>query len=263
MTKLIFLEGVSGVGKSTMTRKLCDDLRSAGKIAKSYVEFDYSNPIDFYCVAYYSTEEYESLCAEYSQYEKTIKKNTVEARNARLIHYFDGDTPLFEEPLLSAFIDKEFCFNPRNPVSFEAYSEAYVSVWKNFVSSLCDNVDYIIFDGSLLHHPINDMIRNYIATKEQVLTHIHKLLATLGKTEYEIYYLQTSNIAAQLYTAYRNRGQKQPDDSKIAFWEKRYEYDCFVLDHIDMAYRSYNITNQWDYVEKEIVRKITHAAMES
>ena len=41
MTKLIFLEGVSGVGKSIMAKKLCEDLRSVGKTAKTYVEFDY------------------------------------------------------------------------------------------------------------------------------------------------------------------------------------------------------------------------------
>lgn len=47
MARLIFLEGISGVGKSTMARSLCDDLQSKGLSAKAYVEFDYTNPIDF------------------------------------------------------------------------------------------------------------------------------------------------------------------------------------------------------------------------
>lgn len=256
MAKLIFLEGVSGVGKSTMATKLCEDLRSAGKIAKTYVEFDYTNPIDFYCVAYYSAEEYETLCAEYPQYESSIRMNTVDAGNARLIHYFDEDTPLFEEPLLSEFMKREFCYNPQNPVSFKDYSEAYVAVWNNFVDSLSDDVDYIIFDGSLLHHPINDMIRNYGATKEQVLTHIQKLLATLSKTEHKIYYLQTENIASQLQTAYHDRGQNQPDDSAIAFWEKRYEYDCFALNNISENYQVFDIQDKWNNVEKEILKEL-------
>ena len=256
MTKLIFLEGVSGVGKSTMAKKICEDLRSEGKNAKTYVEFDYTNPIDFYCVAYYTAEEYETLCLEYPQYENTIQTNTVHAGNARLIHYFNEDTPLFEEPLLSEFMEREFCYNPRNPVSLEDYSEAYVAVWKNYVASIRDDMDYIIFDGSLLHHPINDMIRNYSATKEQVLMHIQKLLDSLGKTEYELYYLQTADIATQLQIAYHNRGQNQPDDSAIVFWEKRYTYDCFVLSHIDSGYCSYDVTNKWNDVEQEIVKEL-------
>lgn len=263
MAKLIFLEGVSGVGKSTMAKKLYEDLRSAGKTAKAYVEFDYSNPIDFYCVAYYTAEEYERLCAEHPQYEKKIRANTVDAGNMRMIHYFDEDTPLFEEPLLSGFMEREFCYNPRNPVSLEIYSEAFVTVWENFVASLSNEIDVIIFDGSLLHHPINDMIRNYGATKEQVLNHIQKLIATLSTTKYKIYYLQTADISVQLQTAYHNRGQKQPDDSAIAFWERRYTYDSFVLANIDSDYCIYDVRNKWNDVEKKIVREITYAAMES
>ena len=256
MTKLIFLEGVSGVGKSTMAKKLCEDLRSEGKSAKTYVEFDYANPIDFYCVAYYTVEEYETLCAEYPQYENTIQTNTVHAGNARLIHYFNENIPLFEEPLLSEFMEREFCYNPRKPVSFEAYTEAYVSVWKNFVTSLSGDVDFIIFDGSLLHHPINDMIRNYGATKEQVLTHTQKLLDSLGKTEYELYYLQTNGIEKQLKIAYRNRGQNTPDSADVLFWENRYTYDRFVLSNIDCNCRVYDVTDKWDEIEREIMKEI-------
>lgn len=163
---------------------------------------------------------------------------------------------MFEEPLLSEFMEREFCYNPRNPVSFEDYSEAYVAVWKNFVASLSGDVDFIIFDGSLLHHPINDMIRNYSATKEQVLTHTQKLLDSLGKTEYELYYLQTDDIEKQLKTAYRNRGQNTPDSADILFWENRYTYDRFVLSNIDCNCRVYDVTDKWDEIEREIMKEI-------
>lgn len=255
MARIIFLEGVSGVGKSTMAKKLCDDLRSAGKTVKTYVEFDCTNPIDFYCAAYYTAGEYEKLCGEYPQYERMIRANTVIAGKARLIHYFDKDTPLFEEPLLSEFMEREFCYNPQNPVSFEDYTEAYVAVWKNLAASVGDDVDFIIFDGSLLHHPINDMIRNYGATKEQVLAHVQKLLATLNKTEYKIYYLQTVDIEKQLKIAYRNRDQNTPDNADILFWENRYTYDRFVLSNIDSNYISYDVTDKWDEIERKIMKE--------
>ncbi|MBQ9673638.1 MAG: hypothetical protein IJV39_03325 [Ruminococcus sp.] len=257
MTKLIFIEGISGVGKSTMVRKICEDLTLAGKTVKGYVEFDYTNPIDFYCVAYYTTAEYENLCTKYEQYKDLILKNTVDARSAKLIHYFDEDTPLFEEPLLSEFMKREFCYNPQNPVTLQVYSEAYTAVWKNFISSLKNDVDYIIFDGSLLHHPINDMIRNYGATKKQVFGHIQKLLATLDKTEHCVYYLKTEDIVTQLSQAYIDRGQQPPDSSEITFWKKRYDYDSFVLNHIDQEYQVFDVKNKWDAVKNEILNSIT------
>ena len=131
MAKLIFLEGISGVSKSTMARSLCKDLQTNGLSAKAYVEFDYTNPIDFYCVAYYPTGEYEMLLTENPENETSIRANTINAGSARLIHYFDEDTPLFEEPLLSEFMEREFCYNPRNPVSLEKTSRQILPITKS------------------------------------------------------------------------------------------------------------------------------------
>lgn len=254
MAKLIFLEGISGVGKSTMARSLCEDLQSKGLSVKAYVEFDYTNPIDFYCVAYYTSEEYEILCAENPKNEIAIRSNTIDAGKTRLIHYFNEDTPLFVEPLLSEFMMREFCYNPRNPVSFEDYSETYVAVWKNFAANLADN-EIIIFDGSLLHHPLNDMIRNYDTSKESAHSHIQKLLNSLSDVDYAVYYLHTGDIAKHLTTAHRNRGQQPPSGAEISFWQKRFDYDMFMLRTI--PHRSFEIDNQWKSVEKEIMQIIS------
>lgn len=253
MAKLIFLEGISGVGKSTMARSLCEDLQAKGLSAKAYIEFDYTNPIDFYCVAYYSSEEYETLCAKNPENEIAIRSNTIDAGKARLIHYFNEDTPLFEEPLLSEFMEREFCYNPRHPVSFENYSEVYVAVWKSFAAKLADN-EIIIFDGSLLHHPLNDMIRNYDASKESAYSHLQKLLTSLGEIDYAVYYLQTEDIAKQLTTAHLNRGQQPPSEAEISFWEKRFDYDMFMLKTI--PHRLFTIDNQWEPVEQKILETI-------
>ena len=253
MAKLIFLEGISGVGKSTMARSLCEDLQAKGLSAKAYIEFDYTNPIDFYCVAYYSSEEYEMLCAKNPENEIAIRSNTIDAGTARLIHYFNEDTPLFEEPLLSEFMEREFCYNPRHPVLFEDYSDAYVAVWKSFAANLADN-EIIIFDGSLLHHPLNDMIRNYDASKESARRHIQKLLTSLGEIDYAVYYLQTEDIAKQLTTAHLNRGQQPPSETEISFWQKRFDYDMFMLKTI--PHRTFVIDNQWQAAEQEILKAI-------
>lgn len=65
MTELVFMEGVSGVGKSTITRALAEQFRSHGYAVREYLEFDSANPIDFYCTACLSVEEYDRLCKAY------------------------------------------------------------------------------------------------------------------------------------------------------------------------------------------------------
>lgn len=42
MLELVFVEGVSGVGKSTMVHMLSDELKAQGYTVKEYVEFDYT-----------------------------------------------------------------------------------------------------------------------------------------------------------------------------------------------------------------------------
>ena len=46
MKRIVFIEGVSGVGKSTMTALLCEKLRDMGYKADCYLEGSHDNPLD-------------------------------------------------------------------------------------------------------------------------------------------------------------------------------------------------------------------------
>ena len=187
MAQLVFIEGVSGVGKSTMTRALTQELLERGYRVRCYVEFDYTNPVDFYCTAYMTAEEHDALCREYPECAEEIHRNTVDAGNARLVRYYDEDTPLFPAPLMDELGRLEFCYCPENPVSLEAYSLAYRHVWRDYAAALDDSCDYILFDGSLLHHPLNDMMRNYDATAGEMAAHVRALLDGRRQTAYFLY----------------------------------------------------------------------------
>lgn len=257
MTKLVFIEGVSGVGKSTMVHMLADELRTLGYTVREYAEFDYTNPIDFYCTAYLSLAEYEGLCTKYKFALETLCANTIEAGDVRLVRYYDEDTPLFEEPLLSELVRKEFCYNPVELVTMDEYTAAYVNVWNNFVLGLDETYDFMIFDGSLLHHPINDMMRNYKIMGEQAIFHVKALLHALGERERCIFYLKTGDIGTQLQRAHADRGQKTPTKGQVAFWEKRYVNDMLVLNHLQEDCQIYDVTEDgWDSARKQILRRL-------
>lgn len=240
MAKIIFIEGVSGVGKSTTAQNLTDKLRTMVCNVRCFIEFDATNPIDFYCTAYLTRKEYDTIQAQYD-----VDMNPIPAGNAVLVRYYDKDTPLFEGELLSQLKQKEFCYNPTHLVSLCEYTTTYEAIWKNFSTSMA--TDYFIFDGSLLHHPINDMMRNYHVSDEQAASHVSTLLNALGDTEWQLFYLYTDDIAAQLTQAHKDRKQKQPTDDKIAFWMARYEKDKYVLQHSVQKYHILNISNNgWD-----------------
>lgn len=52
MKNLIFIEGVSGVGKSTTTTKLCKKLPESGYTAVCHLEGEIKSPVDLFWVAF-------------------------------------------------------------------------------------------------------------------------------------------------------------------------------------------------------------------
>ena len=171
----------------------------------------------------------------------------------RLVRYFDEDTPLFAPVLLAELRKKEFCYHPAHLVSMDEYTEAYRYVWTDFAESIDDTFDFLLFDGSLLHHPINDMMRNYHITGEQAVPHVRTLLESLGGRKRRIFYLETADIAAQLARAHADRGQNPPSAEDIAFWETRHKNDRIVLEHIAEDIRIYDVSaGNWDSVREQI-----------
>ena len=253
MTELIFIEGVSGVGKSTMVSKIAKDLEEQGYKIKAYLEFDFANPIDFYSTAWMTESEYEALCLKYASERSIIRRYTMCVENGKLIKYYNQDEPLFQEPLLSELKEKEFCYKPEHPVSFAEYTSIYESVWKLFATGGDEAYDFILFDGSLLHHPINDMMRNYHITGEQAVSHIVTLLNALGNRKRYIFYLKTEDVASQLKKAHVNRKQHEPTEKEIDFWEKRRENDRIVLEKLNESIEIFDVSNDgWEQARKRM-----------
>lgn len=257
MSKIIFIEGISCAGKTAMVKKISSALAvNYGHYVRSYLEFDSTNPIDFYCTAYFSNAEYDVFCVKYSGHNDVIRRHTVNAGNAKLVRYYDNDTPLFAEPLLSELSDREFCWKPRHPVSLKEYSECYESVWRNWVNSIDENYDYYIFDGSLMHHPINDMMRNYNISAAQAEKHIKTMLDTLGDTERKIVYLSIDNIERQLINAHCDRGEHLPEKADIDFWKNRYHNDLYVFERLNEDKRIFDAEDKWETAKEEILKYI-------
>lgn len=254
MAELLFIEGISGVGKSTMAKMLEDGLMNHGHAVKTYLESDFTNPLDFYCTAYFTSDKYEKLLEKYKPSAGKIKSNTISAGDARLIRYCNSDIPLFEGALLEELSGKEFCYRPASAVPLKEYTKVYKEVWSGYADRLDEAFDFYIFDGSLIHHPVNDMMRNYNITGEQAVSHVKALLNSLGLIKYHIFYLKTDNISGQLKKAHFNRGQSVPTQEQIEFWESRYEIDLDVLNSIWGDCRVYDISCiDYDMIKKDII----------
>jgi GTPase SAR1 family protein len=256
--RIIFVEGVSGVGKSTLSNKLCDKLCEMGYAAKAYLEFDFDNPIDFYCTAYFKKDEYKNLLIKYSAFSEDIRKHTIFADDVRLIRYYERETPLFTVPLLSELCKNEFCWKPKNLVPISEYTRVYKTVWEQFAEKVNNGLDYLIFDGSLFHHPINDMIRNYHVSDDQAACHVNTLIETVSNYNPLVCYLTSKSVSEQLEKARVSRNQTPAAAEQIKFWEERKNMDLAVIRQLPIPCDIYDISGEnWDSVINTVIEEIT------
>lgn len=242
MPQILFIEGVSGVGKSTMVRALRDKLQKSGKTVQSYEEFDFTNPIDFYATAYVPNQRYHDLLRRHPGQSARIARHSIPAGEAVLVRYRDENAPLFAEPLLRELAEMEFCYKPAQPVPLRKYTDAYQAVWRRFDAGIDGSTEYYLFDGALMHHPINDMMRNNHASPEQAAHHVQSLLQCLTRGSWQVFYLVSDDLESQLSRARQDRRQAPPDQSQIAFWKLRGEYDVYALKHAVQKHQMLNIS---------------------
>ena len=116
MINLIFIEGISGVGKSTATPILCEKLRDNGYRANYYLEGDINSPADSFWNAYLTKFEYEKIQFEYPDFIDGLLKNCIDDDDYVLVRYQDKERQYYSPELYEYLKEREFCYNPVNPL---------------------------------------------------------------------------------------------------------------------------------------------------
>ncbi len=258
MTNAVFVEGVSGIGKSTTVRKLRDALRSSGHRAECFTEGDPNHPLDLCWVASLDAPDYEKLLEAYPSFSDALARNVVYRGNYVLLRYQIGQTPLFPGELDGTLRAREFCYNPgRDVVPLRRFTEVFVRMWEHFAQGEGAKYDYAVFDASLVTHMTNDLIRNYGASDEELVGHLEELLRAIRGLNPVIFYLSSDDVRERLIRARKSRGQTHPDDAKIAYWEGRKRKDLSILPRLSAMSRIIRIENDdWDSVIPAILSEI-------
>jgi len=247
MKNLILIEGISGVGKSTTTSKLCEKLRGSGYTANCYLEGDIESPVDSFWRAYLTKPEYEKIRIEYPDFAHQLSENCTAGDNYVLVRYQDRERRYYSPEVYEYLKGREFCYNPANPLPPVKYTEVFSDMWRRFAEIEQTKQDFVIADGSFLHHQINDLIRNYNASEDDIFNHLTKLLRTVQPLNPIVFYLSSQNVGERLTKARDSRSQTAPNEDMIAFWKKRKDLDLSILSRLPAESHILDISHEeWD-----------------
>lgn len=232
MKHIIFIEGISGVGKSTMTTLMGKELTKLGYKTTCYLEGDSKNPLDLFWVTYLTRNEYESVLLSYPEFSNELSKNSIMESDYVLVRYQTRRLKFYSHKLYEYLKAHEFCYRPQTPISFTKYKEVFSILWKRFSEGWEEEQEYYIFDGSLMHHQINDMIRNYNVSENEIIKHLTALLGILQPSNTVVFYLSSHNVEERMMGVGKIRGKPHTADEQIRFWENRKRLDLLACDSV-------------------------------
>jgi thymidylate kinase len=112
MKNIIFIEGVSGVGKTTTVTLLAKKLQDLGYSVSYHLEGEPDSPLDLCWVAYMSKSEYEIILNTYTDFTKKLSSNITSIGDDIILHYKVGETKLYSLELYNVLSKHEFCYKP-------------------------------------------------------------------------------------------------------------------------------------------------------
>lgn len=202
MKKIYFIEGIPGIGKSTLSLSVESSLLRKTKKVKRYEEHSYENPLDVTRKAILLHLEYKQLiekCVALAKGSKYSYNDVVAEIESKT--FFDDEyaivsylQPYFKNEAISQELhklySKEIC---NGCVSEKEYKDLIFSMFYKFSENAQDDWIYI-FDGAFLQNILLDMTGYYKVSLEGLTIFYNNLLSVLSSFEIVIMCLYEKNI---------------------------------------------------------------------
>ena len=194
--KNIFVEGIQGMGKSTLVNRLADALPQL----RVYREGDYS-PVDLAWCAWMKPEEHAEMLASFGTLQEEILRNTVCEGKYRVVTYTKIRTD--NRDVYKAFEDYEI-YNGRKPLSqlkeiVLARHDAYRESGGLFECAFFQN----IIEDLILYHQLSD---------EEIVAFYRELWEKVDKERFLLLYLYSDDVENCIETIRKERCDEQGNE---------------------------------------------------
>lgn len=220
-SRLILVEGIPGVGKTTTARKIKAKLIEEGKDVILYEE-GMSHPADMAWNACLKEEEYNDFIKKCSKMwevsKKSISKEELISRTQRQTRIEDNNVILaytridFPEDcywnLIGDIASKEICDGRK---SLDEFRDIHLRRWSKFAEQALLNDNIYIFECAFLQNHIFELLGVYEKSDEEIYLYLKSLLETVESLSPSIVYIEPSSVEDIIIQAANER--KSPEGS--------------------------------------------------
>lgn len=194
--KNIFIEGIQGMGKSTLLNKLHDVLPEY-KVCR---EGDYS-PVELAWNAWMSKEEYEETLKRYQSIKDEIMKYTHQEGEHFVVSYtrIIADIPNFHKNL-----EEYEIYNGRK--SHQEMKDIILTRYKRF-----SETGYL-FECSFFQNIIEDLILFRVLSDDEIVDFYKELFSCVDKDNFLLLYLNNDNLENNIKIIKKERSDKSGNE---------------------------------------------------
>ena len=176
--KNIFVEGIQGMGKSTLVNRLAYTVPGL----QACREGDYS-PVDLAWCTWMTKEQYEAALEKYASMQEDIKKKTVVDGDHYVVSYTQvlTDIPGFHKDL-----EQYEIYNGRT--SLEELKEIVLSRYGKF-----QGTGYV-FECAFFQNIMEDLILFHMLSDDEIVEFYRELYELVDKDKFVLFYLYSENL---------------------------------------------------------------------
>lgn len=192
----IFVEGIQGMGKSTLINGI------SKLLPKLHVcrEGDYS-PVDLAWCAWMSEVDYKAILLKYPELESEILKNTMKEQEYYIVTYTKIKTEV-----LGFYKDLE-CYEIYNGrKSLSELKEIIFNWFRNFTET------GYLFECAFFQNIVEDMILFHVLSDEEIIEFYRELFLLLDRKNFLLLYLYSDRLEENLQIIQRERCDEEGNE---------------------------------------------------
>ncbi|MCM3783726.1 hypothetical protein M3231_12150 [Neobacillus mesonae] len=198
-SKLVFVEGLPGFGKTVTAQIVHEILREMNRTSQLFLEGNLEHPADYDGVACFNKKEFDNLINSYHEYSDLLNHLVIKQGNDYLLEYRKYESNIPPE------LRHEIFKNDVYELPLEQNRKLITEKWKQFIEGAFDGSDIFIFDCCFIQNPVTMGMIKCDARKEDIISYVQELASIVEKLDPLLIYIEQNDLNYSFRKAVKER----------------------------------------------------------